>query len=259
MTLTFVVLSVFTTFASGKARWICSATESVLHTVSVGGMPLEKSSGFEMSIRILPRRFCSPASRSASSETVPDVALITISPCAAASANVPTRALLPVAVSQSSSDWPKPRLSFSLPGERVPSTTSSPRSTSLAPMVCPTTPEPMMPIFIVPDLSQSGRELGAARPPRPARCWGFGNAKRGWYSPSVSSIVSRRSWPTRSTAAPSSAAETPRRAKRSLTRGPKSRGAHSNCRDLRQRRLVVDRIRSVEREERQHQMVGRPR
>lgn len=38
----------------------------------------------------------------------------------------------------------------------------------------------------------------------------FGNAKRGWYSPSVSSTVSRNSWATTSTAAPSSAGDSPR-------------------------------------------------
>ena len=48
------VLSAFTTFTLGKARWICSPIESVLQTVRVGGMPCEKSSGFEASSRIFP-------------------------------------------------------------------------------------------------------------------------------------------------------------------------------------------------------------
>ncbi len=71
ITLQLMVLSVFTTFTSGNALCICSPSESVLHTVRVGGMPLEKSSGFEMSTRILPFRFFAPANFKASSEAAP--------------------------------------------------------------------------------------------------------------------------------------------------------------------------------------------
>jgi len=74
--------------------------------------------------------------------------------------------------------------------------------------------------------------FGATRQSNCSRCCGSGSVKRDWYSPSVSSTVSRRSWLTRSTAAPSSATEPPSRAKRSFT---------------------------VECEQRQHQMVRRPR
>src|SRR4051794_14605456 len=42
--------------------------------------------------------------------------------------------------------------------------------------------------------------FGATRQSNCSRCSGFGSVKCGWYSPSVSSIVSRRSWLTRSTA-----------------------------------------------------------
>ena len=49
MTVQFIVLSALTTRHSGKTRWICSPSESVLQTDSVGGMPCEKSSGFATS------------------------------------------------------------------------------------------------------------------------------------------------------------------------------------------------------------------
>ena len=54
--------------------------------------PLRKSSGFERSTRILPRRFSAPAARSASREPPPGVALMMSSPAAAASAKLPAAA-----------------------------------------------------------------------------------------------------------------------------------------------------------------------
>ena len=72
----FIVFRALTTRAAGKARWICSPSESVLQTVSEGGMPREKSRGLAMSKRTLPSRFGPPAC-SASSEVAPEVALTT--------------------------------------------------------------------------------------------------------------------------------------------------------------------------------------
>ncbi len=90
-----IVFSAFTTRDSGKARWICSARLSVLQTKSVGGIPCEKSSGFETSTSVLPARFSAPAMPSASMDAVPAVQLKTSSPNAAASANVPRLAASP--------------------------------------------------------------------------------------------------------------------------------------------------------------------
>lgn len=69
--------------------------ESVLQTVSDSGMALEKSSGLPTWIRILPRKFAAPASRNAAIEFAPLVQSNTISPNAAASANVPISPLPP--------------------------------------------------------------------------------------------------------------------------------------------------------------------
>jgi hypothetical protein len=74
----------------------------VLQTVSVGGMPLEKSSGLETWMSILPLRLPAPAWRSAASEFAPLVQSKTISPKAAASANVQICALPPTERSHSS-------------------------------------------------------------------------------------------------------------------------------------------------------------
>src|SRR6266511_3709122 len=87
MTMLVIVFKVLTTLALGKARWICSPSESVLHTISDGGIPFEKSSGFEMSIRTLPAMFLSPATLSTLREAAPAVALTSTSPWLAASAN----------------------------------------------------------------------------------------------------------------------------------------------------------------------------
>ena len=76
-----------------------SASESVLQKSRVGGMPCEKSSGLATSTRILPARLAAPAASSASSAWPPDVALMTTSPAAAASAK------LPAAASRPSSRW----------------------------------------------------------------------------------------------------------------------------------------------------------
>ena len=55
------VLSPFTTRVSGNSCWICSPSESVLQTVSEGGIPFEKSSGLETWMRILVCKFAAPA------------------------------------------------------------------------------------------------------------------------------------------------------------------------------------------------------
>jgi hypothetical protein len=79
MSRAFIVFRALTTRAAGKARWIRSPSESVLATSSDGGMPREKSRALEVSTRTLPSRLASPASRRASSEAAPAVALTTSS------------------------------------------------------------------------------------------------------------------------------------------------------------------------------------
>src|SRR3990172_6769561 len=92
ITLALTVLRVLTTFVSGKARWICSPKESVLHTVNVQ-VSVERSSGFEVSIKILPFRFPAPARFRAFKEAEPNVQLKIISPNSAAFMKVPYKAL----------------------------------------------------------------------------------------------------------------------------------------------------------------------
>ena len=82
------VLRVLTTLVSGKARWICSPSESVSLTNRVGGKPWEKSSGLEMSTSSLPARLSAPARPSTSRVAAPEEALTTSSAPAAASAKV---------------------------------------------------------------------------------------------------------------------------------------------------------------------------
>src|SRR5438309_2673356 len=134
----FTVFSDFTTRASGNSRWICSPTESSLHTDSVGGMPLEKSSGLEASISTFPLRFSGPAMRSASTLTAPGVQLKTTSPNEAASPKLPSLAPSLAPLAQSTA--------FSLPAEREPIFTSCPSSTSLVAIVWPTMPVPRTPM-----------------------------------------------------------------------------------------------------------------
>ena len=81
MTAAVIVFSDLTTRASGKARWICSARESVSLTNRVGGKPWEKSSGLETSSSTLPARWAAPACARASREAPPPVALTTSSAC----------------------------------------------------------------------------------------------------------------------------------------------------------------------------------
>ncbi len=83
-----MVFRVLTTFASGKARWICSPSESVSLTNMVGGKPWEKSRGLAMSTSTLPARLSAPARPSTSRAAAPEEALTTSSAPAAASANV---------------------------------------------------------------------------------------------------------------------------------------------------------------------------
>ena len=82
------VLRVLTTRAAGKARWICSASESVSFTNSVGGIPWLKSRGLETSMTTLPSRLSAPARVSTSTEALPFVTTTTTSAAAAAAANV---------------------------------------------------------------------------------------------------------------------------------------------------------------------------
>ena len=70
------VFRAFTTRACGKARWIVSPSESVLETLRLGGKPLEKSSGLETSISVLPARSSAPCPMAAT-EPSPRVQLIT--------------------------------------------------------------------------------------------------------------------------------------------------------------------------------------
>jgi len=60
----------------------------------LGGIPLLKSRGLEISIRIFPARFLEPARISAVTELLPCVAFITSSPKVAASLKEPSLTLL---------------------------------------------------------------------------------------------------------------------------------------------------------------------
>src|SRR5262245_37306687 len=147
-----MVLSDLTTFVSGNSRWICSPMESVLHTESVGGMPREKSSGLETSMRILPRRLFAPAMRSASSAPPPEVQLKRSSPKAALSAKLPSEALAPAFLAHSAA--------FSLPALREPILTLWPDSTSFEAMVLPTIPVPSTPMFMGASIPPGKQALG---------------------------------------------------------------------------------------------------
>src|SRR5918998_5588370 len=148
-----MVCKVLTTFASGNLRWICSPSESVFETESAGGMPLEKSSGFDMSTRTFPVRLSSPASSSASNETAPAVALRTISPWAVASPNVPSctsGCSCCQALKGGLPYWSgSVRESVSC-GSRVPTITSCSKPAKLTAIVLPTTPVPRMPNLTFP-------------------------------------------------------------------------------------------------------------
>ena len=109
------MFSVFTTRASGYARWICSPRLSVLQTVSVS-RPVSKVSGLATSISTLPARFSAPAAASASSDTAPPVQFITVWPNSAASANVPCDAFGPASCAHAAA--------ASLSGVRDPNRTS---------------------------------------------------------------------------------------------------------------------------------------
>src|SRR3954447_11953048 len=150
ITFAFTVFSDLTTRASGNSRWICSATESVLQTVRLGGNPCEKSSGFETSTTTLPARLSAPAIRSAFSDTDPPVALKISSPCAAAASKL--RA-----------------------GSREPTFTSCPSSVSFASSVCPTTPVPSIPILMGRPYPPAGDD---GRGPDPGGAGGASNAGR---------------------------------------------------------------------------------
>ena len=128
------VFSVLTTRTSGSARWICSASESSLQTVSVGGIPCEVSSGLATSMSTLPASCSAPAMCSASSDAAPAVALTTISPKPAASANVPSLAGPPMSSHQATA--------AALPAVREPSRTSWPLLSSALASVLPTMPVP---------------------------------------------------------------------------------------------------------------------
>ena len=129
------VFRAFTTRVWGRARWSCSASESVLHTDKVGGMPREKSRGFEASIRILPARRSTPAARTPSTDTRPARAFTTTSPWAAASARVRTATVGWAAAQAGNGGLPKPSgwsRARVAAGSRVPIATSWPRVASLA-------------------------------------------------------------------------------------------------------------------------------
>jgi hypothetical protein len=134
----FIVLSDFTTRASGNARWICSARLSVLETSRLGGVPCGKSSAFETSTRVLPARSSSGTEPSASIEAAPAVQLKRSSPNAAASANVPWLAAPPAEATHSAA--------CSLSVVRDPIITSWPRPTSLVAIDLPTIPVPKTPM-----------------------------------------------------------------------------------------------------------------
>src|SRR5436190_10887322 len=132
ITLAFTVFRDLTTRASGNARWICSPRLSVLQTVRIGGMPPEKSSGFETSSRTLPARFSASAEASTSRDAEPAVAFTTSSPNAAACPKSPSAASCPASSAQATA--------VSFPDLREPIMISWPRLTSFVARARPTTP-----------------------------------------------------------------------------------------------------------------------
>src|SRR3954453_16983656 len=130
------MLKAFTTRAPVSQRWTCSPPESVCPRARWG--PPSKSSGLVASITTLPAKLLGSASWIACSVPPHRVASTTISPKAAASANVPADALEPVFSTQS----------FSFAGSREPIFTSCPRPAKPAPSALPTSPEPRIPTFI---------------------------------------------------------------------------------------------------------------
>src|SRR5581483_11030295 len=150
----FTVLSAFTTRASGKPSWICSASDVSLQMASVGAMPLEETSGLATSTRTLPARFSAPACARASSEAMPAVALNTTSPNAAASANEPSLAASPAPAAHSTA--------LGLPASREPIITSWPARTRPVPRLRPTFPVPRTPTLMGAGTSSPARpsELG---------------------------------------------------------------------------------------------------
>jgi hypothetical protein len=94
---TFIVLRDLTTRACGNACWICSPR---LVSLPNARIPVFRSSAFAASIRTLPFKFSAPALLSTSSEAVPKVGLITISPNSAACRNVPYLAPPPAFLAQ---------------------------------------------------------------------------------------------------------------------------------------------------------------
>jgi hypothetical protein len=145
-----MVFRVLTTRVSGKARWICSPSESVSLTNKVGGRPAEKSSGFAMSSSTLPARWSAPARPRTSRDTAPLVAFTISSAPAAASAKEATSTPgwafahsayggLPMA---SASD--RVRVAR---GSRVPTVTVWPSSFRRSAMARPTMPVPRTAMF----------------------------------------------------------------------------------------------------------------
>ncbi len=120
-------------------------------TVSEGGIPREKSSGFEMSTSTLPASASAPATSSAAIALRPSVALNTMWPCAAASASVTSETFF--AVSSHVRTGGPPAMSLSLRasvalGSRVPSFTEWPIEPSLPATVFATMPEPRTAMFM---------------------------------------------------------------------------------------------------------------
>src|SRR5262245_20075856 len=155
-----MVFSAFTTRAPGRARWICSPSESVFETNSGGGNPLAWSRGLEMSRTTLPVR--SPAAVSAGSEPSPPVALTIRSASFAASANVDS-GISPWSAYQAA----KSSRAAVAAGSRVPMATAWPTSDVRAATARPTALVPRTAMRIPPSypgrLPQREDEAGRGR------------------------------------------------------------------------------------------------
>ncbi len=127
----------------------------MLHSVSVGGISFEKSSGLLASSRMLSPSASAPAPSSADIAPSPDVALITTSADRTASANVPSVTL---GFARCQSRYATLAGGFAVSraiveaGSRVPMVTVCAFSASAPASVCPTVPVPRMPICMAVDV-----------------------------------------------------------------------------------------------------------
>src|SRR2546430_2330002 len=161
------VLKAFTTFAPGSARCTRSARESLSPTNRPGFGPPENSSAFCTSMTTLPTKFFGPARRATSSNADPRVAITIVSPCRAASSNVPVEAFPFAPFSHVAR--------ASLFGLREPTFTSCPRLTKPRPSAWPTSLLPKTPTRM------GARRTAVPFPPFGARAMNRSRSSRSRY------------------------------------------------------------------------------